>query len=74
MAKHNPIFSTKGGHHQIGYIEGNEAFDLFGEKRCHYSAATGNLCDLNSGKIIGHVTLQGKFVGLSWIAVQPFSL
>jgi hypothetical protein len=73
MAKHNPIFSSKGDHQQIGYIEGNEAFDLLGEKRCNYSAATGNLCDPGSGKILGHVSLQGKFVGASWIAVELFS-
>ena len=73
MLKHDPIFSAKGDRQRIGHIEGNEAFDLSGEKRCNYNPATGNLCDPNSGKIIGHVTLQGKFVGPSWVAVELFS-
>jgi hypothetical protein len=51
---------AKGDRQRIGHIEGNEAFDLSGEKRCNYNPATGNLCDPNSGKIIGHVTLQRK--------------
>jgi hypothetical protein len=72
MAERSPIFSTKGDRPQIGYIEGNEAFDLFGRQRCSYSAATGNLCDFDSGKIVGHVSLEGNFVGASWIADELF--
>ena len=50
MAEHSPIFSAKEDGKQIGYIEGNEAFDLLGKQRCSYNAGTGNLSDLNSGK------------------------
>jgi hypothetical protein len=73
MAERSPIFSTKSDGPQIGYVEGNEAFDMFGRKRCNYSAATGNLSDPDSGKIVGHLSLAGKFVGSTWIADKLFS-
>ena len=72
MAERTRIFGAKKDSPQIGYIEGNEAFDLFGRKRCNYSVESGNLYDPNSGRIVGHVSLQGKFVGLSWIADELF--
>jgi YcaO cyclodehydratase, ATP-ad Mg2+-binding len=34
----SPIFSTKGDRPQIGYVEGDEAFNLIGRPRCKYSA------------------------------------
>ena len=48
MAERSPIFSTKG--EQIGYVQGNAAFDLFDRHRCGYDAATGNLSDSNNWK------------------------
>jgi hypothetical protein len=72
MAKHDPIFSAKVGGKQIGYIQGNEAFDLSGEKRGNYSPQTGNLRDPHSGKIVGHVTLRGRLIGPSWIVDEFF--
>jgi len=71
MAERSPIFSTKEGRPQIGYIKGDEAFDLFGRVRCNYSAATGNLFN-RGGKIVGHVSLEGNFVGVAWIADELF--
>ena len=69
MGECNPIFGT--GSTQIGYVEGDEAFDLSGRKRCNYSKETGNL--FNDGrKTVGHVSLSGKFVGASWIADELF--
>ena len=71
MAERFPIFTAKGDGRQIGYIEGNEAFDLLGRRRCSYNENSGNLCD-DTGQIVGHVSLKGKFVGASWIADELF--
>jgi hypothetical protein len=57
---------------QIGYIEADRAFDLTGRERCKYARATGNLSDFNDEKIVGHVSLDGTFVGFSWICDELF--
>ena len=72
MAERSPIFSPKEDGHQIGYVEGDGAFDLSGKQRCNYSENTGNLRDSKSGKIVGHVSLEGKFVGLSSASDELF--
>ena len=69
MAERSPIFGKDST--QIGYVEGAEAFDLSGRKRCNYSKATGNLFDDNR-KTVGHVSLAGKFVGVFSIADTLF--
>ena len=69
MGERNPIFGKDST--QIGYVEGGEAFDLSGRKRCNYSKETGNLFD-DSRKTVGHVSLAGKFVGVSSIADELF--
>ena len=33
---------------------------------------TGNLSDLGTQKVVGHVSLEGRFVGLSWVAAELF--
>jgi hypothetical protein len=70
MVERTLIFNTKGL--QLGYIEGNAAFDLSGTQRCSYTGATGNLSDLNNGKVVGHVSLDGTFVGASWVSEDLF--
>jgi hypothetical protein len=72
MAERRPIFVNKGSRRQIGYIEDNKAFDLSGRRRCSYNAESGNLCDFDTGKLVGHVSLAGFFVGASWIADELF--
>jgi hypothetical protein len=73
MAERSPIFSKKGGSlTQIGYVEGDTAFDLSGRRRCAYNATSGNLSDFNTGTIIGHISLKGFFVGASWMARELF--
>lgn len=72
MAERSAIFSKNAGHPQIGYIEGNKAFDLLGRERCSFNAASGNLCDFDTGKIVGHVSLEGQFVGASWLSDELF--
>jgi hypothetical protein len=70
MVERSLIFNAKGL--QLGFIEGNLAFDLGGRQRCSYAEATGNLCDLNTGKVVGHVSLDGTFVGASWVSDDLF--
>jgi hypothetical protein len=70
MSDRNLIFNAKGA--QIGYIEADQAFDLSGKDRCKFARATGNLFELNGEKIIGHISLDGTFVGLTWISEELF--
>ena len=70
MSDRSLIFNAKGA--QIGYIEGERAFDLTGRQRCTYAPATGNLSELHGKKIVGHISLDGIFVGLTWISDQLF--
>jgi hypothetical protein len=70
MSDRSLIFNTKGT--QIGYIEGDRAFDLTGRERCNYARTTGNLSELNGKKIVGYISLDGTFVGLSWISEELF--
>ena len=72
MEKRSSIFSARGDGEVIGYIEGAEAFNVSGQLRCRYDGQTGNLRDLRNGEIVGHVSLEGKFVGLSWRADKLF--
>jgi hypothetical protein len=71
MADRSPIFSTKGGT-QIGYVENGGAFDLSGRRRCDYNAATGNLSDPVTEKIVAYVSKEGSFVVPSRIAAELF--
>jgi hypothetical protein len=74
MADRTPIFGTKAANSQIGYIENGAAFDLAGRRRCDYNAATGNLSDPITEKIIGYVSFDGNFVVPSRIAAELFEL
>jgi hypothetical protein len=70
MADRRPIFSTTGD--QIGYTEGDAAFDLFDRPRCIYNAETGNLSDSTTGKLVGYVSSEKNFVVPSRIAAELF--
>ena len=72
MVKRISIFSARNHSHQIGFIEGGRAFDLSGRRRCSYNENTGNLTDADSGNVVGHVSLEGIFVGSSWMADELF--
>ena len=65
--------SSSGINEKIGYIDGDNAYDLAGKLCCRYEEASGNLLDLDTGKVIGHISLEGYFVGLSWIADDLFA-
>ena len=71
MAEHSPIYSAKTGQ-QIGHVEGDQAFDLFGRPCAMYNMDTGLLYDLNSETPVGYVSLTNIFVGSSWIAEKLF--
>src|SRR5262249_17864278 len=70
MAERRLIYNAKGV--QLGYLEDNVAFDLRGRQRCTYNGASGNLFDSNSERVIGHISLDGTFVGASWISDDLF--
>jgi len=70
MPDRSLIFNAKG--FQIGYIEDNRAFDLAGRERCNYARATGNLTEMNGKQIVGHISLDGTFVGVSWMSDELF--
>ena len=72
MADRTPIFGTKAAKSQIGYTENGGAFDLSGRRRCNYDAATGNLSDPATEKLVGYVSLYGNFVVPSRIAAELF--
>jgi hypothetical protein len=67
MVERSPIFAAKSDCDQIGFTEDDLAFDLSGKRCCKYDERSGNLCDLNNERVIGHISLEGKFVGLSWM-------
>ena len=71
MADRVPIYS-KGTRSQIGYIENGGAFALSGERRCNYNAATGNLSDPVTKKIVAYVSFDGNFVVPTRIAAELF--
>jgi hypothetical protein len=70
MSDRSLIFNANGA--QVGYIEGSRAFDLRGRERCNYARETGNLYDLKGEKIVGYISLNGTFVGLTWISEELF--
>jgi hypothetical protein len=72
LTTRRPIFSGRAINQRIGYLEGGKAYDLAGRLRCHYNDGTGNLGDLETGKIVGHISLEGRFVGSSWLAAELF--
>jgi hypothetical protein len=72
MTERRLILSPKSGHRPIGYVEGDGAFDLSGRRHSRYNADTGNLHDLETGRIVGHVSLEGRFAGSSWEAKRLF--
>jgi hypothetical protein len=70
MAERQLIYNAKGV--QLGYLEGDVAFDLSGRQRCNYNGASGNLFDSSSERAIGHISLDGTFVGPSWVSDDLF--
>jgi hypothetical protein len=72
MTDRIPIYSTKAAKSQIGYTDNGGAFDLSDRRLCNYDAATGNLSDPATEKIVGYVSKEGNFVVPSRIATELF--
>ena len=72
MAERIAICSAKPDNRILGYIEGCEAFDLLGRRRADYNPNTGLLYDLLDGGVVGYVTFDSKFAGLSKSSDEMF--
>ena len=69
---YDAICSAKRDNRILGYIEGREAFDLLGRRRADYNPNTGLLYNLLDGGVVGYVTFDSKFAGLSKSADEMF--
>jgi hypothetical protein len=67
-----PICSAKRDNRVLGYIESSEAFDLLGRRRADYNPNTGLLYDQLDGGVVGYVTFDNKFAGLSRMVDEMF--
>jgi hypothetical protein len=72
MAERIAICSAKRDNRILGYIEGSEAFDLSGRRRADYNPNTGLLYGLLDGGVVGYLTFDSKFAGLSTLADEMF--
>jgi hypothetical protein len=57
-----PILSARSANHQIGYIEGRKAFDMFGNACADYEEGTGLLRDTKNDELLGYISLRNAFV------------
>ena len=57
---------------QVGYIEDDEAFDLFDRPCAIYNSNTGLLRNPKNNAVVGYVSLADIFVGSSWMAQELF--
>ena len=73
MAERRPIYRAQTAGQQIGYIEDDEAFDLFDRPCAIYDSYTGLLRDPENNAVVGYVSLADIFVGSSWMAQELFS-
>lgn len=72
MTERRPICSAQAGQ-QIGYIQDDEAFDLFDRPCAVYESNTGLLRDFKNNAVVGYVTLADMFVGSSSMVQELFS-
>jgi len=72
MSERSPIYSAQAARRQIGYIEGDKAFDLFGRPCAIYEGDSGLLRSPKHNAVVGYVSLANIFVGLSWMAEELF--
>jgi hypothetical protein len=73
MTERRPIYSAQATGQQIGYTEGDAAFDLFDRPCAIYESNTGLLRDAKNNAVVGYVSLADIFVGSSWMAQELFS-
>jgi len=73
MTERRPIYSAQAAGQQIGYVEDDEAFDLFDRPCAIYDSNTSLLRDPKDNAVVGYVSLADIFVGPSWMAQELFS-
>ncbi len=73
MTERHPIYSAQAAGQQIGYIEDDEAFDLFDRPCAIYDSNTSLLRDPKNNAVVGYVSLADIFVGPSWMVQELFS-
>ena len=73
MTERRPIYSGQATGQPIGYIEDDQAFDLFDRPCATYEGNTGLLRDLKNKAVVGYVSLSDIFVGSSLMAQELFS-
>jgi hypothetical protein len=72
MTERHPIYSGQATGQPIGYIEDDQAFDLFDRSCATYEGNTGLLRDPKNQAVVGYVSLSDIFVGSSWIVQELF--
>jgi hypothetical protein len=72
MSERSPIYSAQAARRQIGYIEGDKAFDLFGRPCAIYEGDSGLLRSPKHDAVVGYVSLANIFVGPSWMMEELF--
>ena len=73
MTERHPIYSGLATGQPIGYIEDDQAFDLFDRPCATYEGNTGLLRHPKNNAVVGYVSLSYIFVGSSWMAQELFS-
>ena len=73
MTERHPIYSGQATRQPIGYIQDDQAFDLFDRPCATYEGNTGLLRDPKNKAVVGYVSLSDIFVGSSWMAQELFS-
>ena len=73
MAERRPIYRAQTAGQQIGYIEDDEAFDLFDRPCAIYDRNTSLLRHPKHNAVVGYVSLADIFVGSSSMARELFS-
>jgi hypothetical protein len=73
MAERRSVYSAQATRQQIGYIEDDEAFDLFDRPCAIYDGDTGLLRDPKHNVVVGYVSPANIFVGSARMAQELFS-
>ena len=72
MATRRPIFGVRSANYQIGYVEGNKAFDMLGLARANYDERSGLLHDRADDRVLGYISLRNLFVGVKLVGEELF--
>jgi hypothetical protein len=72
MAERRPIYSAQTAGQRIGYIENDEAFDLFDRPCAIYDSNTSLLRDPKNNAVVGYVSIADVFIGPSRMAHELF--